>query len=164
MILPGHLAAGYLAATHTHSNQRAALLAAIFPDLVDKMARYVLRASPSGRVPAHSLFVAAATLLAVRLTVRRPDVRRGWLAGYAAHLASDVVSDLLNGSVRFSYLLWPLLPPPPSRYRTLLSSILEYTAGAWLLEGIILLLALRHLTRTRDLRSSAGACMMPAVD
>jgi hypothetical protein len=150
MILPGHLAAGQLAATCTHSNRTAALLAAVFPDVVDKSARYVLQLSPSGRVPAHSIFVAFATFLALRLFCRRAEVRRGWMAGYLVHLGTDVASDLLNNSDRFAYLTWPLAKAQPGRYRTLLSSITEYTPGAWMLEAGAVLVALLDLRRRRQ--------------
>jgi hypothetical protein len=149
MILPGHLAAGHLAATYTRSNRAAALLAAVFPDVVDKAARYVLRLSPSGRVPTHSIFVALITFALVRLLCRRPEVRRGWVAGYLAHLGSDVASDLLNESDRFAYLIWPLAEAQPGRYRTLLSSITAYTPGAWTLEAGMVLLALLDLRRRK---------------
>ena len=149
MILPGHLAAGHLAATYSRSNRTVALFAAIFPDILDKSARYVLRLSPSGRVPAHSLFVALASFLAVHLLCRRSDVQRGWMAGYLAHLGADVASDLLNESDRFSYLVWPLAPVQPGRYRTLLSSIQDYTLAAWLLEASVVLLALLDVRRRR---------------
>lgn len=158
MILPGHLAAGQLAATCTRSNRSAALLAAVFPDIVDKSARYVLRISPSGRVPTHSIFVALATFAVMRLFCRRPDVRRGWIAGYLAHLGTDVASDLLNHSDRFAYLVWPLAKAQPGRYRTMLSSIIEYTPGAWMLEAGAVLFALLDLRRRA--RHGSARCAM----
>jgi hypothetical protein len=147
MILPGHLAAGHLAATYTRSNRTAALLGAVFPDVVDKTARYVLHRSPNGRVPAHSLFVAVATFLVVRLLCHRSDIRRGWEAGYLAHLGADVASDWLNKSDRFAYLIWPLAPAQAGRYRTLFSTILEYTPAAWMLEAGAVVCALLSLRR-----------------
>ena len=134
MILPGHLAAGYLAARYTRSDPRAALAAGIFPDVVDKTARYVLHISPSGRLPAHSIFFGIFSTLVVGALTCRRQVVRGWAAGYATHLLSDVSSDLLNAGDQFGYLIWPLVPAPAPRYRTLFSSILAYSVWAHVLE------------------------------
>ena len=150
MILPGHLGAGYLAAYYLHLDKRVALAAAIFPDLVDKTARYVLDISPSGRIPMHSLLGWSFSAAWIGLLTRRRRPALAWAAGYATHLLADVLTDLLHAQEGSPYLLWPFVPLAPSRYQSLLDGLLEYGPWTWALEaGVAIWAFLLWLTGRR---------------
>jgi membrane-bound metal-dependent hydrolase YbcI (DUF457 family) len=95
MILPGHLAAPYLASRRIRISPWLAMLAGVVPDLVDKTLFYVLHHTQWTRIPAHSLFFWVATSLAVAGLGRwkRRDWLWGasWAIGYGLHLALDLV-------------------------------------------------------------------------
>jgi len=137
MILPGHLAAGYLAAHYAKLDEKAALMAAIFPDAVDKTGRYILRLTPSGRVPAHALLSMLLATLAVALLFKRRTVVLGWFAGYASHLCMDTLTDIVQWGGGLDYLLWPFRDAVTSRYTTLLGSVQDYVMWVFLLEGLV---------------------------
>jgi hypothetical protein len=104
VILPGHLAAAYLV-SHTPGLERRGLWhAAMFPDLVDKPLRWVLRLTPNDRLPAHSgLFWLWSTALAWATQGRAFGL--SWGVGYGVHLGCDALNARLNrGRV---YWLWP---------------------------------------------------------
>lgn len=104
MILPGHVAAAYLAQRLLKTERQATYAACMFPDLIDKPLRWLLRRTPNDRIPAHTALACAATmgLVGWRCGVAAAG---GWLAGYAAHLACDEVNAHLNpGRI---YLWWP---------------------------------------------------------
>lgn len=105
----GHMGSAYLAARAAGGDPRAALLAALVPDLIDKSLAWVLGLVPYGRNIGHSLVGAALLTLAVDGDGRR---RRGFLAGYLVHLLGDVP---------YGHVPW-LLPFrrysfPPDRWR-----------------------------------------------
>lgn len=142
MIFPGHISAGYLASHYLHTERRATMLAAVFPDLVDKTSRYILRWSPSGRVPAHSLLTGALTTAVVALLTRRRQATLGWAAGYFLHVLSDLVVDQMVGEdTSGGYALWPLTPVNTRRRHPIWTSFRLYTWGAWLVEGLVTLWA-----------------------
>ena len=73
MFMTGHLSTSYLLCRFSGLNLRVALLAAVFPDLVDKPLQ-VIGLSTTGRHIAHNLFALA--LSAILLTLWR-----SWGAG-----------------------------------------------------------------------------------
>lgn len=109
MILPGHVAASVLCHRHLKVALWPALVAGVFPDLVDKFLYYVLRVAPSTRVPMHTLWGWLASTLLVTLlawALARSRARAwgwSWAIGYGAHLLCD--SPLVGGQLPF---LWPL--------------------------------------------------------
>jgi len=109
MILPGHLASAWLAARALRADMRGAIAAAMFPDLVDKPLRWVLRVTPNDRIPAHTLLGWGLTTAIVAGIFGR-ERAIGWAVGYGAHLLGDGVNAHLNPGRL--YLGWPLV-----RYR-----------------------------------------------
>lgn len=110
MIFPGHIAASLLCHRHLNLDLRLALVAAVIPDLVDKLAYYGLHIVPSSRVPMHTLVAWLGSTLLVLLAAwvcRRPALRAwgfSWFLSYGAHLLCD--SPLVAGKLPF---LWPFL-------------------------------------------------------
>ena len=106
MILPGHLAAPLLASRCIDIDRKAALVAGVMPDLIDKPLYYLLHATRWSRLPAHSLLFFAGTSLAALVAgwLWRRDLRWGaaWLAGYGLHLLCDVLPP--EGALPW---LWP---------------------------------------------------------
>ena len=88
-----------------------------FPDLVDKPLAWSFELLPSGRSLAHSLLVATLVCgLTVALARRsdRPTPAWAFAIGYYAHLLGDALIPLLQLDAEFlTFLVWPLLPPPP---------------------------------------------------
>lgn len=154
MIFPGHVSAGYLASHYLHTDQRTTMLAAVFPDLVDKTGRYILRWSPSGRVPAHSLLTGALTTAAVALLTRRRQAVVGWAAGYLVHVLSDLVVDQMVGEdTSGGYALWPLTKVDIRRH-PIWTSFQLYSVGVWLFEVLVTLWAVlvaRRRARSRGI-------------
>lgn len=123
----GHAAVGYLAYSAvlrwrsgrppTGPAALAVALAALGPDLVDKTASWYLGVLPAGRSLAHSLFAVVAVAVLARWVAGRLDARPLGLAvaiGYASHPLADGLQAVLTGDwAALSYLLWPLLAPPP---------------------------------------------------
>jgi len=104
MILPGHLAAAYLLLQATHCEHRGVWWGAMFPDLVDKPLRWVLKMTPNDRVPAHSgLGWGVCTLAA--WAWRGRAFAGSFAAGYGIHMLCDALNARMNrGRV---YWLWP---------------------------------------------------------
>jgi membrane-bound metal-dependent hydrolase YbcI (DUF457 family) len=89
MFFLGHVATGMALADASKTDRNAAMLGAIFPDLVDKTAHLVLRIVPYGRWLAHGLPFMAVACTAVAAT--QPSQRsRGFALGYASHLVCDL--------------------------------------------------------------------------
>jgi len=138
VILPGHVAAAYLAASALGADRRAVLAASLFPDLVDKPVRWLLRLTPNDRIPAHTLLVCMLTWVAARLLLGQ-SFSRGWLVGYSAHLLCDQVNAHLNPGRL--YLWWPF-----RRYKMhtgptgLGSSLNDFSPASLLLEGSVVVL------------------------
>jgi hypothetical protein len=103
MFVTGHVAAALLASRRWDLDARVVVAATLFPDVVDKTARYVLHAVPSGRLPSHtllalSLTAGAAYLLGSRAGLAGPWAR-AWVVGFVLHLICDFASPVP--------LLWP---------------------------------------------------------
>ena len=138
MILPGHVAAAYLAATALGTDRPAGLVASLFPDLVDKPVRWLFRLTPNDRIPAHTLLVCMLTWLATRLLLGQ-GFSRGWLVGYGAHLLCDQANAHLNPGRL--YLWWPFRrykmhtgPTGPG------SSLSDFSPASLVLEGGVVVL------------------------
>lgn len=148
MILPGHIAAAYLATRITGAQRSGGLAAAMFPDMVDKPIRWLLRWTPNDRIPAHSLLGWALSTLGAR-RFGGPRFARGWLVGYGAHLLCDEINAHLNpGRI---YFWWPF-----KRYHMhsgptgLHSSLHDFSIASLLVEGLVTFLGLAFwLTNSR---------------
>ena len=57
MYFPGHISLSYLSSHYLWTSLKVALIAGLFPDVVDKVAYYVHKITPSAHVPAHTLAV-----------------------------------------------------------------------------------------------------------
>lgn len=90
---------------------------AILPDLIDKTFTWYVPVLPYGRSLAHSLLVAGVFLAMVGYLARetgRLAAFGAFTLGYLGHLAGDAYQSFLFGEwAELSYLVWPLLPPPP---------------------------------------------------
>jgi len=147
VILPGHLSAAYLVPESLSGDRRGLWGAAMFPDLVDKPLRWLLRVTPNDRVPAHS-GIAWAFSTALIWRCGGSALAQGWGVGYGVHLLCDALNASLNrGRV---YWLWPF-----KRYRYhvgpvgLASSLRDFGWRSLLIEGSLSLLGLVSLvTRT----------------
>ncbi|MBM3187841.1 MAG: metal-dependent hydrolase [Chloroflexi bacterium] len=135
MILSGHVAAAAAAAKCTHTDMRGAMAAAMWPDLIDKPTRWLLRLTPNDRIPAHSLLGwVCSTLLAWHLGGRR--FARGFAVGYGAHLLGDELNAYLNPGRL--YFWWPF-----QRYAMhigptgLSSSLDDFSRASLLAEGLV---------------------------
>ncbi|MHB0856320.1 MAG: metal-dependent hydrolase [Anaerolineae bacterium] len=140
MILPGHVAAAGIVARLAGVERCASLAASMFPDLIDKPMRWVLRATPNDRIPAHTAVAWALTTGLVGLVVGG-RAAAGWSAGYGAHLLCDQVNSYLNpGHI---YFWWPL-----KRYAMhtgpigLSSSLADFRPASLLLEAAVALAGL----------------------
>ena len=125
MILLGHFAAAIVTADLTHSDRRAAIAGTLLPDVIDKTGGWVVKVMPAGRWLAHGLPFFA-TAAAATFPVFDTPSWRGFVAGYASHL----VTDLYAGST----VPWfaPFEKPPPRRNGRLNvpAAVLEEGAGA----------------------------------
>lgn len=130
----GHLAVSYLCyvgsiEVRSQDEQTLPTLLALaigsqFPDMIDKPLAWGLGVLPSGRALAHSLLTTALIVWVVAWfgrRRRREDLTFAFLLGYVTHTLADIEPKLLGGLLRGdfdqlqwgSYLLWPLLSPPP---------------------------------------------------
>ena len=104
MILPGHVIAAKLTSRLAGADEKIAIAGSLFPDVVDK-ALNILRLSPSGRIPAHSIPIGlASTALVWILGLEQHSGRhwgRAWAIGYSLHLLADVEAGL-------PWLLYPV--------------------------------------------------------
>ena len=123
----GHLAVGYLVYTgylwvRRRQTPRGWPMVALavgtqFPDLVDKPLAYSFAVLPAGRSLAHSYLVALPVAVGVLYGAHRLGVGQSGVAfviGYLTHPIADGLSAILNGPLgELSYMVWPLLDPPP---------------------------------------------------
>jgi hypothetical protein len=139
VILPGHLAAAWLATKATRCDMGGAMSAAMFPDLVDKPIRWLLGVTPNDRIPAHTALGLVLTSWVAR-RVAGPSFARGWLLGYSVHLACDEINAHLNpGRI---YFLWPFRRYAMHRGPTgLESSLRDFTRLSLIVEAGMVLLA-----------------------
>jgi hypothetical protein len=105
MIFPGHVAASWLCHRYLKANLPVALLAGVFPDVVDKTLRYVLHLTSYSRVPAHTLWAWMISSLVVLglgwLRTRTWSWGYAWALSYAVHLLCD--APFLGGSLPLLY-------------------------------------------------------------
>jgi hypothetical protein len=118
----GHLAFGYLAYSlsfraafreaPTGGPTLVLAVATQLPDLVDKPLSWTFDVFKTGYGAGHSVFVAVPVLAAAAVLARRTDRERyglAFCAGYAAHLAGDVLLEsALSRAVSFDLVLWPV--------------------------------------------------------
>lgn len=154
MILPGHLAAGYLAAHYAKLDEKVALVAAIAPDVVDKTAHYLLRVTPTGRVPLHSLLGFSLVVLLVMGITRNRAIVWAWALGHLSHLLMDSLTDLIQYGASPEYLLWPVGPAQLPRYATIFGSVLDYVIWAFVVEGLVTVWGILAFVRARQQRCS----------
>ena len=93
MHIPGHIAIAIsqhgLPPLSNKSKLIAPLLiAAVFPDIIDKIVGYVLHIIPGGRHMAHNIFSLIGTSLLVSL-VWETSTGMAWFLGYLGHLVAD---------------------------------------------------------------------------
>lgn len=153
MILPGHVAAAYLAACVLHVDMRSTLCACMYPDLIDKPLRWLFGLTPNDRIPAHSLpWAAMTTCLVVRLGGK--SYVRGWMVGYAAHLLCDEVNAQFNpGRI---YPWWPFKRYTYHRGPTgLHSSLRDFGGVSLILEVIVALCGLAVWRRRHPIMPTA---------
>jgi hypothetical protein len=105
MFITGHVAAAVLAARHWELDARLVVAATLFPDAVDKTARYILNVVPSGRLPTHTLLALALTSTFVCLlgwsVGRAGSWAKAWVTGFGLHFACDFAAPVP--------LLWPFV-------------------------------------------------------
>jgi hypothetical protein len=97
MILPGHIAASVLGHRYLKLDLRLALVAGLFPDVVDKLAYYVLRVVPSSRLPSHTLLVWLLSTLLVTLAAALWPTVHLWTTSWASIPASAKASSGVKG-------------------------------------------------------------------
>jgi hypothetical protein len=125
MILLGHWATAVFLADLSDSDPAAAIAGTLLPDLVDKTGGWVLKVMPAGRWLAHGLpFFALVSAATLPLLERR--VWRGFVLGYASHLAGDLYA---GGRVPW---FAPFEPAPERRKGriNLPAALAEEVAGA----------------------------------
>ncbi len=155
MILPGHVAAASLVSLALGTDLRSTLAVSMFPDMIDKPVRWILRLTPNDRIPAHTLLGWLGTSALVRLLCG-PRAARGWFVGYGTHLACDELNAHLNpGRI---YLFWPF-----KRYAMhtgptgLTSSLHDFSPASVAIESALTLVALGvWWTRRKNKRASQG--------
>lgn len=152
MILPGHLSAALLVSELLPGDRRGLWWAAMFPDMVDKPLRWLLKVTPNDRLPAHSGTAWALSTAAV-WRLGGGALASGWGLGYGVHLLCDALNARLNrGRV---YWLWPF-----KRYEFhvgptgLASSLRDFKWRSLLIEAGLTLLGLACLAARASRRHS----------
>ncbi len=140
MILPGHIAAAFIASKALRVPTRGAMAASMCPDMIDKPIRWLTRITPNDRIPAHSLlFWGATTYLAGHLAGR--SFAKGWAVGYGVHLLCDEVNAHFNPG-----RIYPWWPFKRYTYHTgptgLRSSLGDFSKTSLLLEATLAILGI----------------------
>jgi membrane-bound metal-dependent hydrolase YbcI (DUF457 family) len=122
----------------------ALLFGTQFPDLVDKPLAWTVQVLPSGRSLGHSVFVFFALVAAAWWVCDRygyPELAAGFGIGYGSHLLGDSLNSLVALEFEsLSFLVWPLLPPPPYETDPSFSAHfanLELTPWLWFEFGLV---------------------------
>jgi hypothetical protein len=101
-----------------------------FPDLIDKPLAWQFGVLESGTSVAHSVFVAVpVSMLALPVAVHwgRPVWGIAVAVGYLTHLAGDVLFPaLVDGTLSFQPVLWPLAPTEPTYAPGLLVQVQKF--------------------------------------
>lgn len=113
-MLVGHLAVSALEHRYIGADLVPVMAAAVIPDVVDKVAHYILKSTESGRLWGHTLFVALASTALVWLVFGRSNAM-SWALGYLSHLICD-----LGGVVPWLYPLVSYDFPPAETFQTTL--------------------------------------------
>ena len=92
-MLFGHLAISALAHRYLKAEFAPVMVAAVAPDVVDKLLCQVLHVFDSGRMLGHTLLGLALTTVVVRVIWGR-EAAWGWSVGYLAHLVADMGGDV----------------------------------------------------------------------
>jgi len=150
MIFPGHVAAAAMAGRVLRADMRGALAASMFPDLVDKPVRWLLRLTPNDRIPAHTALAMVLTWSFVRLAFG-PRLAKGWLVGYGSHLLCDEINAHLNpGRI---YLWWPFRRYAMHTGPTgLAASLNDFSSASLAVEASVALVGLWSWLRRRATR------------
>ncbi|MFU8869529.1 metal-dependent hydrolase [Natronococcus sp.] len=126
----GHLAVAYLLySLYAHGRFRrapqaepalAVLVGSQFADLIDKPLAWWFGILPTGRSLAHSLFFAAALIVAVYavgIVLERLETATAFVVAHLSHLLADIPPRALLGyPFETEFLVWPLLEQPTFRY------------------------------------------------
>lgn len=121
-MLFGHLAVSALEHRYLKAEFAPVMVAAVFPDAVDKVAHYVMGQGEGGRMFGHTLIAALVTTLVV-LAIWGRHSAASWALGYLSHLVCDAgyivpwlypfVSYALPPSEGFLVTLWASLTNVP---------------------------------------------------
>ena len=113
-MLFGHVAVAALEHRYAKAEFVPVIAAAVAPDLVDKVAHYVLGISSFGRLWGHTLFAAFLSTFVVLLLFGRRNAA-SWGLGYLSHLICDI-----GGIVPWLYPLVSYDFPPAEGFQTTL--------------------------------------------
>jgi hypothetical protein len=97
MILPGHVATALIVARACKTDVRTTLVAAFFPDGMDKGLHWVARLTPSDRLWGHTIWMLLGTSAVAWImgrSTKRPSMGRAWLLGYVVHFLGDVTAPM----------------------------------------------------------------------
>lgn len=108
MLLPVHVAIGYLVGRKTGVDTRWCVIGSILPDLIDKSLGQ-FGVFPAYQTVSHSLFGLA--LVAVLVGSRPVNATAAFSVGWAVHLGSDLFQLALNGRAEHAVRMpfWPVL-------------------------------------------------------
>jgi hypothetical protein len=103
------------------------LLGTQLPDLIDKPLAWTFDLVPSGRMLAHTLFVAVPACWLVHRYWRRrgnPEYGVAFGVGYLSHVLSDAIGSVLVGDYAYArFLVWPLLSVPEDQQEGILQEL-----------------------------------------
>ena len=125
MNLPGHLAVAYVVGRGRLRRLAAVTVGSLVPDVIDKPLM-LAGVTPYGRTVGHSLvfwgYAVVIWMAAVTLRLRRAELLGGVVAGGLAHLAADLVDDVVEGFQSTGYAFsawagWPVTNPDMASWR-----------------------------------------------
>ena len=140
MYAPGHVAAAVMA-TSDRAYVWWAIAGAVAPDVLDKPISWV--AGGFSRSVGHSVLVWLG--LAVAAAATRSSRARAVALGVCTHLLVDAVDDVFyglfaTGQVASSWMMWPVARPDAWAV-TLAAPVLDAPYAPWLVEGVVVALA-----------------------
>ncbi|MBN1246816.1 MAG: metal-dependent hydrolase [Anaerolineae bacterium] len=137
-MLFGHLAVSALEHRYLKAEFAPVMVAAVFPDAVDKVLHYVAGQTEAGRSWGHTLFAVLVTTVLVRGIWGQQNAR-SWALGYLSHLLCDIGGVVpwlyplaayeFPVSEGFAMTLWQSLTNIPKM-------ILELALSIWALVGL----------------------------
>jgi hypothetical protein len=148
MYAPGHVAAALMASAP--ALRWWAVAGALAPDVVDKPVAWAL--GGFSRSIGHSALVWLC--LVGGAAVSRSERARAVALGVATHLIADLVDDVFYGlfatsQVASSWMLWPVARPDAWAV-TLAAPVLSAPYAPWVVEGVVVALAVAGLVGSRD--------------